>query len=275
MKDNLKKITDKTIQDLLQDEIILPSSYFKSFDKNAKSFSVDIKDPHFASEVSNVIEDELKNINTYMKKTVKNIDTLTEATEDAQKAIKEKNENKLKSISSTLIAMKDEIDALRDLIYLDSLTKTFNRKWIYNHAIKEDGTFKDAGLLLFIDLTDCNYLADKYGNLIADNVIIYISKYLTCKFKNEKIGFDIARYSSHQFILFIKEETFANITSFLENIRLELSNTTLKSKSGLMFKTSFHFGLIQYTEKEYFQSTIENAAALSIKEKESKKCKQT
>ena len=53
-----------------------------------------------------------------------------------------------------------------------------SKKWIYNHAIKEDGTFKYAGLLLFIDLTDCNYLADKYGNLIADNVIIYISKYL-------------------------------------------------------------------------------------------------
>ena len=271
MKDNLKKITDKTVQDLLQNEIILPSSYFKSFDKNAKSLSIDLKDSEFENEVNNVIVDELKNINNYMKKTIENIDTLTAATEDAQKAIIDKDESKLKSINSDLVNVKNEINELKGLIYLDPLTKVFNRRWIYNQSIKEDGTFKNKGLLLFIDFTDCNYLADKYGNLLADNVIIYISKFLTGKFQNEKIDFEIARYSNSQFILFIKEETIVNITPFIKNIRLELSNKTLKSKSGLMFKTNFNFGLIQYTEKEYFQNTIENAAALSSREKESKK----
>lgn len=38
-----------------------------------------------------------------------------------------------------------------------------------------------------------------------------------------------------------------------------------------MFKTNFNFGLVQYTASEYFQSTLEKAAALSIKEKESGK----
>ena len=269
MKRNLKKITDKTVQDLLQNEIILPSSYFESFDKNAKDLSVDIKDAQFESEVSNVIAEELKNINAYMKKTIENIDTLTDVTKEAQEAVKEKDESKLKAISSSLIEMKNEIHALKNLVYLDSLTKTFNRKWIYNHAVKEDGTFGSEGLLLFIDANDCNYLADKYGDLIADNVIIYISKFLKLKFKKENITFEIARYSNDQFILFIKKDNVANIRSFIKNARLELSNLTLKSKSGLTFKTSFNFGLVKYSSSEYFQSTLEKAVALSVKGKES------
>ena len=68
MKTKLKKITDKTVQDLLQNEIILPSSYFESFDKNAKDIKVDITDSDFEKEVSEVLVQELKVINEYMKK---------------------------------------------------------------------------------------------------------------------------------------------------------------------------------------------------------------
>ncbi|WP_022941776.1 GGDEF domain-containing protein [Psychromonas hadalis] len=271
MKGNLRKITDKTIQELLQDEIILPSSYFKLFDKNAKKMSVDINDEHFESEISSVIVEELRDINSYMKKTVENIDTLSDVTQEAQKAIKDKDENKLSTIGFALAEMKNEIQALKGLIYLDPLTKTFNRKWIYNHAINENGGFKTKGLLLLIDVTDCNYLADKYGSLIADNVIIYISKFLTRKFENENINFDIAKYSNNQFVLFINEEALASITSFLINAKIELSNTTLKSKSGLMFKTNFNFGLVKYAANEDFQRSLEKTAVLSNKEKEKEK----
>lgn len=268
MKTNLKKITDQTIQGLLQNEIILPSSYFKLFAQNAKKINVDIKDSTFESEVSSVIVDELNSINNYMKKTVENIEVLTLATEDAQQAIKDKDENKLNTINATLDNMKKEIDALKGLIYTDSLTKTFNKQWIYNKAIQENGDFKSAGLLLLIDLIDCNYLANKYGNLLADNVIVYIAKFLVSKFKSENISFDIARYSNNQFILFVKEETRENMVSFIKNIRLLLANTTLKSNAGLMFKTSFHFSVVQYDATENFQHVIEKAAMLSSQEKE-------
>ena len=78
----------------------------------------------------------------------------------------------------------------------------------------------------------------------------------------------MARYSNNQFVLFIKEEILENITSFLFSIRIQLSNTILKSKSGLMFKTNFNFGLVKYAINEDFQSTLEKTATLSIKEKE-------
>lgn len=268
MKGNLKKITDKTIQELLQNEIILPSSYFKSFDQNAKKMSVDVKDDQFESEISTVIAEELRDINNYMKKAVENIDTLSDVTQEAQKAIKDKDEIKLSTIGFVLAGMKNEIQMLKDQIYLDSLTKTFNRKWIYNHAINENGGFKTKGLLLLIDIADCEYLAKKYGSLIVDNVIIYITKFLIRKFKDENINFEIAKYSNNQFVLFIKEEVLTSITSFLINVKIELSNTTLKSKSGLMFKTNFNFGLVKYTVNEDFQSILEKTAILSIKEKE-------
>jgi diguanylate cyclase (GGDEF)-like protein len=267
VKRNLKKITDKTVQELLENEIILPSSYFELFDKNAKSLSIDIKDSQFEREISHVIADELKNINAYMKKAIKQIDILSDVTQEAQEAIKDKDDSKLKTLTSSLVEMGNEIKALKDVIYIDALTKTFNRKWIYNHAIMENGTFEHAGFLLFVEVNDCAYLADKYGNVIADNVIIYIAKFLSEKFKKENIKCDIARYSNEQFLIFIKEDNFENITSFIKNARLELSNLTLKSKSGLTFKTNFNFGMVKYISSEYFQQAVEKAAALSSKDK--------
>tara|TARA_R110001583_G_scaffold64345_1_gene186985 strand:- start:14411 stop:15223 length:813 start_codon:yes stop_codon:yes gene_type:complete len=267
VKNNLKKITDKTIQELLHNEIILPSSYFKSFDQNAKGMSIEINDSQFESEVSTILVDELRDINSYMKKTVKNIDSLTDATVQAQQAIKEKDDAKLNSLGFALAVMKKDMQALKELIYLDPATKTFNKKWIYNHAINENGAFDEKGILLLIDIADCDYLAEKYGNLIVDNVILYIASFLTKKFQKENIKFEIARYSNAQFVLFIKQDTPENISSFLLNTRVELSNTTLKSKSGLMFKANFNFGLVKYAGNEDFHSTLEKAYSLAIEEK--------
>ncbi|WP_354624631.1 GGDEF domain-containing protein [Psychromonas sp. MME2] len=267
MKDDLKRITDMTVSDLLQNEIILPSTYFKAFDQNAKNLSVNINSIQFESEVSTVITNEWESINNYMKKTIDNIDTLSEVTEHAQKAIDEKDTESLKSIGSSLLAMKKEINSLRELIYIDPLTQVFNRKWIYNHAITKEGKFFQDGVLVLIDVNDCNYLAKKYGQLIADNVIIYITKFLTKKLKHEQIEFDLVRYSNDQFIILIKNENVNNIFSFITNAKLELANATLKSKTGLIFKTSFNFGSQQYASNDLFQNTLENVAFLSLKDK--------
>lgn len=268
MKNNLKKITDKTLQDLLQNEIILPSTYFETFDQNAKELNVNIQEESFEKEVGDVLTEEFKRINNYMNQATTNLNTLSEATQDAQKAIKNKDESKLKTINSTLVTMKNEIDALRDLIYLDTLTKTFNRKWIYNHMICEDGTFNHEGLLLFIDINDCNYLASKYGSLLADHVVLYISKYLSSKLRAEHVVFDIARYSVYQFAIFVQEAVADEIVALLTNIRIELENTTLKSKSGLRFKTTFNFGTVEYTLDSDFQNVVETAASLATQERE-------
>ncbi|NQY93696.1 MAG: diguanylate cyclase [Campylobacteraceae bacterium] len=262
MKTKLKKITDKTVQDLLQNEIILPSSYFESFDKNAKDIKVDITDSDFEKEVSEVLVQELKVINEYMKKTIKNIDNLSKATEEAQVAIQNKDESKLNSINSSLNDIKEELESLKGLVYLDSLTKVYNRKWVYNQAIEEDGTFGYKGILLFIDITDFNYIVDKYGNLIADNVIIYISKFLSQKLKKEGFAFEIARYSNDQFVLFIKDDKLDSIITYVNNLRLEFSNSTLKSKSGLTFKTNFTFGATRFTQSDDFQRILEKVAAI-------------
>jgi len=262
MRTKLKKITDKTVQDLLQNEIILPSSYFESFDKNAKDIQVDISDNDFEKEVSDVLVEELKLINDYMKKTIQNIDNLSKATQEAQVAIAQKDDSKLNTINSSLNDIRDELESLKGLVYLDSLTKVYNRKWVYNQAIEEDGTFGYKGILLFIDIAEFNYIVDKYGNLIADNVIIYISKFLSQKLKKEGHTFEIARYSNDQFVLFIKNDNLDELNSLVTNVRLEFSNSTLKSKSGLTFKTNFTFGATKFNEGDDFQKALETAASI-------------
>lgn len=266
MKNSLKKITNKTLKELLQNEIILPSSYFKSFEQNAKKLSVDINDKHFQHEVSDVIEEELKLINHYMSKALNHLNELSEATDDAQRAIKDKDEDKLNTINATLVTLKNELSTMKTQMYRDPLTKTFNRRWLYDQGIQEDGTFKESGLLLFIHLNDCDYLTQQYGTPITDNVISYITKFIVHKFKSEAINYKIVRYSEDQLLLLIQNDSQENINPFTKGVRLELSNTTLKTKSGLMFNTSFYFGLVEYNARDNFQNMLEKTAALSLQE---------
>ena len=44
MKQELKKITDLTINDLLNNDIILPSTYFDKFNYHAKELEIDLDD---------------------------------------------------------------------------------------------------------------------------------------------------------------------------------------------------------------------------------------
>lgn len=262
MKKKLKLITDRTVQDLIQDDIILPSSYFESFDKNAKDIKVELSDNAFEKEVSSVLLEEMKNINKYMEDTIRNMNTLSKATQEAQEAIQHKDEKKLSTINSSLEVMKEELDTLRNLVYHDELTKSFNRKWIYHQAIEEDGTFGYTGILLFIDINNFNDIVDKLGNLIANNLIIYVTKFLSQKLKKADVSYEIARYTNDQFILFIKSENISNVNTVIEKIRKEFSNSTLKSKSGLTFKTNFTYGAVKFIEDDSFQKILEATADL-------------
>ena len=63
MKKQLKKITDLTINELLNNEIILPSTYLDKFNYHAKELEVDLDDENFNKELNNLI---LKDFHTFI-----------------------------------------------------------------------------------------------------------------------------------------------------------------------------------------------------------------
>lgn len=257
MKDKLMKITDMTMSDLLQEDIIMPSVYFQTFDKNAKDLEIEILDDSFEHEINKILVEEFTNISQYMNKTISNIESISEVAADAQDAIERNDKTSLKKAKEELKSLEKDMNDLKNLIFLDSLTKAYNRKWIYKKVLDTQGNFKDDGILTLIEVDDFEYISSKYGDLISDNVLIFITNFLNKNLKNESVDFKIARYSTNKFTLFLETTKKDKAKEIITNIQAELLNTTLKSKSGVMFKTGFSFKMEKYIENDDFQESLE------------------
>ncbi|AXH14663.1 hypothetical protein CP985_10245 [Malaciobacter mytili LMG 24559] len=258
MKEILKKITDDTINELLLNDIILPSSYFQCFDKHAKTLDINLEDKEFDNKLNNLIAQEFKDINEYASKALKSLEQVTNATKDAKEAIKNKDESSLKRIYQEMEDLKKELNSVSNKVLKDTVTKTFNKKWIYNIFLKNNEEFKNNGVLVLIEIDNCDYILENYGQLIYDNLQIFITKFVSKKIKEEKLHYDVAKFNKKQFLIFLENEELKESTNVMKNIKDLLHDTTLKSKSGILIKPNFSYTITTYNKKEKFSEVIES-----------------
>lgn len=257
MDNNLKKITDKTLNKLSQNQIILPSAYFKTFNESSKELKIDVFDDNFHLEINEILNQEYENITTFMDKTIYGIDSLSKATNEAKVAIKKQDEKELEKISQKILTLKKEILSMKKLIFVDEVTNTLNRKWIYKRLLNEETSFKEKGTIALVFINDYDTIIKKYGQNIADNILIYITKFLTKIFNEQNLNIDIAKYSENKFILVCKNQDEIFLQKLLKDIKEQISKTTLKSKSGIILKTQFEFTISTFTNNELFQTCID------------------
>lgn len=149
MKKKLEQITNLTINDLLNNKIILPSSYFEKFTYHAKEIEVNIEDENFSKEIKQFLINDFNTIEEYMKIIISSAITLQENAQNAQNAILNKDNESLNNIHVKMINLENEIKTLTEQLFIDEETKTFNRKWIYNKFLNKDGNFKRWNLRTF------------------------------------------------------------------------------------------------------------------------------
>jgi len=255
-KNNIKTITDKTVNKLLGQEIILPSTYFQTFNQYANELNISLKDKSFTKEINKTIQDDIRKVNKFMDETLKGMEKLSQATSDAKKAIIDKDEEELSVILSQVDEMKNEITLLIGQLYQDSLTKLNNKKWIYDRYLNGSENMQNNGLLVNININDFKYINDTYGEFVGDSALIYISKFLTKKLKEEQIEYELVRFGGDDFIIFITDDILSDIKSLFSNIRSQLLNSSLKSKAGHIFKIIFSYGIISYKTNEKFHSIL-------------------
>lgn len=255
-KNNIKTITDKTVNKLLGQEIILPSTYFQTFSEYANELNISLKDKSFTKEINQTIQDDIRKVNKLMDETLKGMEKLSQATSDAQKAIIDKDEEELSVILSQVDEMKNEITLLIGQLYQDSLTKLNNKKWIYDRYLNGSENMQNNGLLVNININDFRYINDTYGEFVGDSALVYISKFLTKKLKEEQIEYELVRFGGDDFIIFITDDILSDIKSLFSNLRSQLLNSSLKSKSGHIFKIVFSYGIIPYKTNEKFHSIL-------------------
>lgn len=257
MEKRLKEITNLTINEVLNCEIILPSFYFEKFNYNAKNLEIDLNDKEFEKELSKTLLKDFDKIQDYMNLIINNISNLKEVSNDAKEAIKANDIESLDNIYTKMILLEKELNVLNNKLFVDELTNTKNRKWIYKEFLNDNSTFKTNGTLVLIDLKDFYYIRNEYGELLSNNYLIFITNFIAMKLKDEKIDFNIARFLENKFFIFISETDYNFINSIIFNIQKILFNTNLKSNSGLMIKGNFKFKIQNYKQNNQSNEIFE------------------
>ena len=248
----LKIISNETKDSIDQMSIVTPSVYASIFAKFAAEHHTEIEDE--AGYSQDLLQLECSTLTKLQDDTAQNAQSLSNSTTKAINAIQDKDEITLKEILKETQSLRVEIEKLKESVYKDELTHTFNRKWLHDTYLNaESGTFKEDGVLAMIDLNFFKIVNDTHGHVIGDKVLIFIANEL------HKSGQKVVRYGGDEFIiLFDKKIGVDKASKILNSIREVIITKKLKAHNTA-FRASFSIGVCSYTSGDYLSNTIEIA----------------
>lgn len=261
MQNKLIELTDVVINDIMKYEIVLPSLYKEKFEEKAKELDINIEDETELME--NMLDKEFSKANKLMNSTRNSVSKLETFASNASEAIKNKDDKQLDTISLEIDKLKSEMKKINFNLYMDVLTKTFNKVWLFEQFLKND-TFETDGTLSLIDISKFKNINEDYGLLVGDKILIFFANFLKQKFKSSKIirfGVDI--------FLILSNEHAENIKQELESYLQELQAKKLKAPNGDAIYVSFHFGVVKYQEDDVFRDVFEISETLLNEDKKS------
>lgn len=258
IKNNLKKVTDDTINELLNNEVIMPSLYFERFTQNAKKVNLKITDKAYNKDLENTIYQEFNQIEDYMSNLSEKSSQLNESINESKEAIKNKDTKKLTKIYEDIENLQKELNELKNDVYKDDTTKTFNRKWIYKKFLNKDLTFKDNGVSVLVNILNLEYIQKEYGELISTNLVAFIVTKLKSELKNNNLDFKVARFTEDQFIFFVNSGDKSELKSIFISLATKLETMTLRSNSGILINGNINFFMKNYLKNQESKDIFED-----------------
>lgn len=248
----LKIITNETKDAVDEMVVVTPSIYASMFSKFAISHDTAIENEELLS--SDLLDQKVCILENLQKHTSVNAQKLSDHTDKAINAIKDKDETLLSEILQETQKLREEIEKLKESVYKDELTHSFNRKWLHDKLIDdEQKSFKTSGVLAMIDLNYFKIINDKYGHVIGDKVLIFIANQL------KRTKESVIRYGGDEFIIvFSKNTTEESALAELNKIREAILTKSLKVKD-ISFKVSFSFGLHKFNVNDTLSEIISRA----------------
>ena len=250
--DELKIISNETKDSIDQMSIVTPSIYASIFSRFATQHNTEIEDE--TGYAQDLLSLECSTLTKLQDTTAKNAQNLSNSTTRAISAIKDKDEATLGEVLKETQALRVEIEKLKESVYKDELTHTFNRKWLHDTYLDEEsGMFKEAGTLAMIDLNFFKIVNDTHGHVIGDKVLIFIANEL------QKNGNKVVRYGGDEFIILFDKKTGADKASKTLNSIREVIITKKLKAHNTTFRTSFSIGVCAYSSGDDLGKTIEIA----------------
>lgn len=230
-------------------KVVFPAYYGRVYARVAKKHGAEL----LANEV---LHKEMLD-----EKVVRHIVSLAGYADEAVEAMETKNQDKLEDIIKETKKLRDEIKELQGLVYEDSLTKCYNRKWFEDKFLKEDKvTLSKSGTMVFVDLNRLKRINDDYGHIVGDKVI----KYLSMKLK--EISSNVIRFGGDEFILIFKKEDKVIEKKMQESY--EFFKKTKFRADNIEFRATFAYGLCSFTKGNLLNEVMDEADRQMYKFKE-------
>ncbi len=238
----LKVVTDDTLKELRSFEIITPDLYQDAFTSKLKGMGLETDLDVLSQNNVPLILDKILKI---QKETQEGANSLKENIDLATIAIHDKDEEALASIKEHMQALQERISALEEEVYIDDLTKAYNRKWLFDKVLDND-KFAQDGVLTFIDLDKFKIINDTYGHIAGDKVLFLISNVL------QKLdGVDVIRFGGDEFIMISFEKDLAYIENYITKINEGFKTKSFKFQ-GHTFKVSLSSGSATFSAGNNF-----------------------
>ncbi len=243
------KITSEVKAVVDKHKVVFPAYYGKVYSHIAKKNDIELS------------PNELFHKEMLDEKVVRHIVSLAEYADEAIDAMQTKNKEKLECVIEETKKLQVEIEKLQALVYKDSLTQCYNRKWFEDRYLAEDkASFLKAGTLVFVDLNRLKRINDDYGHIVGDKVI----KYLSIKLK--EITSNVVRFGGDEFIL-IFEKDEKDIEKRMQKSYEFFKKTKFRAEN-VEFKATFAYGLCSFKEGDLLSSIMDIADKKMYKFKE-------
>lgn len=247
----LQIISNETLNSLRDTQVITPSIYTTIFTKNALKHEMNMDDENQITDT--LLNDKIEMCHSVQEKNSNNVIQLSDTTSRAISAIKEKDENSLIQVLQETEKLRQQIDDLKEAVYRDELTRSYNRKWMYDHFVnREDETFTLSGTLAIIDLNFFKIINDTYGHIVGDKVLAFLASQL------QKTKQSVIRYGGDEFIVIFEDTDSATALASINTIRESIIAKKLKSGADT-FRVSFSIGAYTFKEGEILPDVIELA----------------
>ncbi len=260
---DLKIVTGDTLKELISLDVVTPEMYEATFKTKLKLFDSSLELDNLDIDI---VSQNLETIVKIEKQNKENSQIIVENLELAQDAIEKENREVLQEVKEHMRELQNKIAKLENEIYIDTLTKVYNRKWLFDKELQNE-VFKESGVMTFIDLDNFKSINDNYGHLAGDKVLLLVANMLV---KLE--GCEIVRYGGDEFILISYRQTKEEIERELTLLNDSFNNKSLKFQ-GNTFKISLSFGSHTFQAEESFKEIAQVVDEKMYEQKREKKAK--
>ena len=256
----LKVLTNDTIKAIRKFDIVTPELFKETFLIKAQEHNISIDLEELSDQTTDIalhkiyeIEKETR-ANTRILK--KNIDMATTAIDNEDKTL-------LSQVQKQMEALNHRIQILEEQIYLDELTKAFNRKWLFEKLLIDE-KFTRNGTIAFVDVDKFKHINDTYGHVTGDKVLAMLTHLLM----HVEKGYTI-RYGGDEFLVIATDADYTHMEEQIKKLCTKLNSKKFRYQ-GNTFKVHISYGVVEFEAGQAFQEILEQVDQKMYRHKQSK-----